>query len=107
MAKGAETKTEAKAYLREIERQIDRGEYLPKKKKEVLFELWADKFLEWSKLNKRSWKSDKYSLKHLILFFKGKLLQNISPLLIEDYKKKRRLEHIFISPYLEDYNDSR
>lgn len=90
MARGAETKTEAKAYLREIERQIYRGEYIPKKKKEILFKLWADKFLEWSKLNKRSWKSDENSLNHLNCFFKEKLIQHISPLLIEDYKKQRR-----------------
>lgn len=92
LARGAETKTEAKAFLREIERQIDRGDYIPKKKKEILFELWADKFFEWSKLNKRSWKRDKIFMRHLKSFFKGKLLQGISPMLIEDYKKKRKAD---------------
>ncbi|MFC2142056.1 tyrosine-type recombinase/integrase [Acidobacteriota bacterium] len=90
LAKGAETKTEAKAYLREIERQIDRGDFAPKKKKEVLLKVWAERYLEWSKLNKRSWKRDAASLKQLIPFFKGKLLKEISPFMIEDYKKMRR-----------------
>lgn len=90
LAKGAETKTEARAILREIERQIYRGEFIPKKKREILFEVWADRYFEWSKLNKRSWKSDMTSLGHLVPFFKGKLLQSITPLLIEDYKQKRK-----------------
>jgi len=90
LAKGAETKTEAKAYLREIERQIGRGEYIPRKKKQILFEVWAEQYFEWSKLNKRSWKSDENSLNHLKSFFNGKLLHNVSTLLIEDYKKQRR-----------------
>jgi integrase len=90
LAKGAETKTEAKAFLREIERKIDRGEFVTKKKTEVLFQVWAKRYLEWSKLNKRSWKRDQTSLRQLIPFFKGKLLKNITPFMIEDYKKKRR-----------------
>lgn len=50
LAKGAETKTEAKAFLREIERQIYRGEYIPRKEKEILFEVWADRYFSaWSK----------------------------------------------------------
>lgn len=92
MAKGAETKTEAKAFLREIERQIDRGEYMPKKKKEVLFRVWAAWYLEWSKLNKRSWKRDKNFLDHLVPFFKRMVLKDITPRLIEDYKRKRKQE---------------
>ena len=90
LAKGAETKTEARAILREIERQIYRGEFIPKKKKEILFEVWADRYFEWSKLNKRSWRRDELSLKYLKDFFKGKLLQSITPFSIEDYKKKRK-----------------
>ena len=89
LAKGAETKTEAKAYLREIERQIDRGKYALRKRKDVLFDVWAETYLEWSKLNKRSWERDLASLKHLTPFFKGKLLIDISPQFIEGYKKKR------------------
>lgn len=90
LAKGAETKTEARAILREIERQIDRGEFIPKKKREILFEVWADRYFEWSKLNKRSWKRDGIFMNHLVPFFKGRLLQNITPLMIEDYKKERK-----------------
>ncbi|MFC2142619.1 tyrosine-type recombinase/integrase [Acidobacteriota bacterium] len=90
LAKGAETKTEAKAFLREIERQIDRTEYAPQREKQILFESWAEKYMEWARLNKRSWKRDEIFLGHLIPFFRGVLLQNITPLFVEDYKRKRK-----------------
>lgn len=90
LAKGAETKSEAKAFLRDIERKNDLDEYMPKKKQELIFEVWADKCLNWSKLNKRSWKRDKLSMSHLVPFFKGMKLRQITPFMIEDYKQKRK-----------------
>lgn len=90
LAKGARTKSEAKAYLREIERQIDRGEYVPRKRKEVLFEVLADYYMKWAKLNKLSWKRDQIFVNHFIPFFKGMMLRQITPMLIEDYKRKRK-----------------
>lgn len=90
LAKGAETKTEAKAFLRDIERKNDLDEYMPKKKQELIFEVWADKILNWSKMNKKSWKRDKLSLSHLVPFFKGMKLRQITPFMIEDYKQQRK-----------------
>ncbi|MBN1272507.1 MAG: tyrosine-type recombinase/integrase [Candidatus Aminicenantes bacterium] len=90
LAKGANTKSEAKAHLREIETQIDRGEYVPGKRKEVLFEVFTDYYLKWAKANKLSWDRDSIFVDHLNSFFKGMLLHRISPLLIEDYKMKRK-----------------
>jgi integrase len=90
LARGARTKSEAKAYLREIERQIDRGEYIPRKRKDVLFEVFADYYLKWAKVNKLSWERDRIFLDHLVPFFKGMMLQQITPMLIEDFKRRRK-----------------
>lgn len=90
IAEGASTKSEARAYLREIERKIDRGEYIPKKRKEVFFEVLAGYYMKWAKVNKLSWKRDRIFLDHLVPFFKRKMLHQISPMLIEHHKRKRK-----------------
>jgi len=65
----------------------------PEKKPDVLFEKFADEFIElYSKQNKRSWERDEWSLKNLKPFFKGKTLQEIKPDLIEGYKAKRKAD---------------
>ena len=47
-------------------------------------------FLEnYSKPNKRSWRRDEEIVNHLTDFFKGRKLQDIGPLDIEKYKRKR------------------
>ena len=62
----------------------------PEKKQDVLFEDFSIEFMELhSKLNKKSWKRDEESLKHLKPFLKGKALQYIGPELMENYKVKR------------------
>lgn len=59
----------------------------------VTFEAQADRFLElYSKQNKRSWKSDELSLKHLKEFFGKRLLSEVTAEAIEEYKAKRRAE---------------
>ena len=62
-----------------------------KKKKNVLFEKLVEKYLDYSKVNKRpnSYRRDVTSTNHLLLFFKGKYLSDIHPFLIERYKKER------------------
>lgn len=89
-ARGARTKSEAKAYLRNIERETDRDEYTPGKRKEALFEVFAESYLKWAETNKLSWKRDRIFLSHLVPFFRGKTMNGITPLLIEDYKRKRK-----------------
>ena len=59
-------------------------------KKPVLFKRLAERYLEYSKTNKRAWKRDEHSLKHFVSFFKGKTLQQITPWLIEKYKSERK-----------------
>ena len=56
------------------------------------FNEYAEKvFLKWSEENKRSSETDKYHVAALVGFFKDKPLSEITPMLIEKYKKTRRL----------------
>lgn len=56
------------------------------------FSEYAEKvFLKWSEDNKRSYKTDKYHVAALVKFFGDKTLSEITPMLIERYKKTRRL----------------
>lgn len=47
-------------------------------------------FLAWSKANKRSRRHDRFRAKVLLEFFKGKTFAQISPLLVEKFKRERR-----------------
>jgi integrase len=58
----------------------------------VSFEAMSEKYLTWSKTNKRSCSRDELSLKHLKTHFAGKRLCDINPFLVEGYKAKRRGE---------------
>lgn len=52
----------------------------------------AEKYLDYSKRNKRSWRRDVTSCKHLVAHFGGKQLRTITPESIERYKTKRLQE---------------
>lgn len=54
------------------------------------FEQFAETFLDWSKANKRSFVRDQSLVKNLRGAFSGKLLSEITPWLIEKYKKDRQ-----------------
>jgi integrase len=79
-----------------LERLNDKlGLSKPKELESVLFEAFADEFLElYAKQNKRSWKRDEVSLKNLKRFFKGKTLQEIGPEQVERYKAQRKTEYV-------------
>jgi len=62
---------------------------LPKTEK-MSFEEMARQYLDWSKTNKKSWLRDAVSLKNLVPFFGDFKLADITPLLIEQYKGKRK-----------------
>ncbi|MFL6228925.1 MAG: tyrosine-type recombinase/integrase [Pyrinomonadaceae bacterium] len=53
-------------------------------------EFAEDTYLAWAKINKRSWVHDKFRAKVLVNFFRGKTFAQISPLLVEKYKRERR-----------------
>lgn len=73
--------------------EVIRGEWKPKVVK-VSFEKFKEQYLEWSKGHKKLKSSlrDECSLKHLSKFFKGKMLSEINPFLIEKYKLLRKEE---------------
>ena len=86
---GARTKSEAQAALIAIKADQLRGEYRFKEEKRILFESYAKEYLDYAKVNKKSWKRDQTSLNKLISFFKCMLLSKISPRHIEEYKRNR------------------
>jgi len=70
---------------------IAEGKYLDKlaEPQEVTLAEMGDKFLEWSKTNKRSWQRDELCLRHLLEHFGDVPLKEVSPFSIEGYKRKR------------------
>jgi hypothetical protein len=87
------SKQEAVHAMTIIKADILRGKYgFRKTKQSVLFENFAKEYLElYSKLNKRSWRSDANSIKHLTKYFDKKSLARITSELIEKYKSERRI----------------
>lgn len=47
-------------------------------------------YLDWAKTNKKTWRHDKFRAKALVEAFRGKTLREVSPLLIEKFKRGRR-----------------
>jgi len=68
---------------------IAQGRYQIRKRGNVRFDVFAKVYLDYAKTNKRSWQRDEGLLKNLLPFFGNRLLSDISPFLIESYKKKR------------------
>ncbi|NIO48011.1 MAG: tyrosine-type recombinase/integrase [Candidatus Aminicenantes bacterium] len=83
------SKRDAENALAAIKADILRGEYRFKKDRKVRFEDFAKEYLEYAKINKRSWTRDESSLKRLLSFFGDMLLSKISARHIEEYKKMR------------------
>jgi integrase len=54
------------------------------------FEEMAKRYLEWSKTNKKSWLRDVGAIKNIVPYFGNRRLTEISPLLVEKYKEKRK-----------------
>jgi len=84
------TRTDAEKILNIRLAQVARGEKIVLQTKSKLFDTLCKKYLEeYSKVNKRSWKRDQQSIKRFLEFFSGKTLNQISPLMIEGYKRER------------------
>ena len=80
----------AESVLAKRRLQIAENKFLDiKKKGKIKFEELGALYLDYSKTNKRSWTRDRTSIGSLKAFFNGKYLYEITPLLIERYKKKR------------------
>ncbi len=70
--------------------EIAKGKYnLKRDTKSPKFEDYAETYLEYSKANKRSYKTDITMFKALSAFFKGYKLSKITPFLIEKYRIER------------------
>jgi integrase len=80
----------AESVLAKRRLQIAENKFLDiKKRGKIKFEELGALYLDYSKTNKRSWTRDRTSIGSLKAFFNGKYLYEITPLLIERYKKKR------------------
>ena len=55
----------------------------------VLLDNAVNAYLKWARENKKSWKTDQYRAVALKRFFKGKLLSDLNPFMIEKYKMWR------------------
>ena len=88
------SKAECEAVACEARNKIKReGFGLKGTAKNVFFEDFAQEFIDrYSKIYKRSWRSDENSLKHLVGFFKGKYLAGITRSLVEQYQAARKEE---------------
>jgi integrase len=87
--KTARTKAQAEEAERKFLTEVHQGTY-GAPKGTMAFGEYAEKYyLPWAKVNKRSWKIDICRLKALNAFFGTKRLKEISPILIESYKRIR------------------
>lgn len=80
---------DAENALAAIKADILRGEYRFKKDRKIRFEDFAKEYLDYAKINKRSWGRDESSLKRLLPFFGNCLLSKITVRHIEEYKRMR------------------
>ena len=62
------------------------------KAKRITFEKFSEKYLEYARLNKKpsSARRNETSINMLMPFFKGRLIESITPFMVEKYKKARR-----------------
>ena len=83
----------AEAVLGKRKVQIAEGKFLDVSgRAKIKFESLTAEYLEFSKINKRSWRRDQVSIKNLKAVFGGRYLSEIAPLKIEHYKAKRKDE---------------
>jgi integrase len=83
----------AKEVYQERKVQVKRENYCPtqerSKPRPALFQDMAKEYLDWAKINKKSYKSCKSQMKPLEKVFKGKTMTEITPRMIESYKASR------------------
>jgi integrase len=88
----ARTKAQAEQVETKVRLSIFEGKYckLHQNKVPTLKQFIKETFLPWSKANKRSYQSDRWRSNVLIDWFDKKRLDEITPFLIEKFKKERR-----------------
>ncbi len=71
--------------------QVAENRYLDiQKQSKVTFEHLAAQYMDYARVNKRSWERDQRSIRVLMGWFQGKFLFEVSPLMIEKFKSSRR-----------------
>ena len=87
---GKISKSVAREKERKFRNEVASGEY-EKRTRNILFEKFTEQYLDYCKTTKRpsSSKRDESSAKMLLKFFTGKYLSEITPWLIEIYRKER------------------
>ena len=74
--------------------EIAEGKFnITKTEKKIPFTKLSERFLEYSKTNKRSYERDITSIKFLTGYFGNKSLQQINAWHVEQYKSNRKKEH--------------
>jgi len=71
---------------------ILRGEFRFQKDHRIFFSDFAEEYLKYAKINKRSWKRDEVCMKNLLPHLGDLLLSRIAPSDIESYKRERLKE---------------
>ncbi len=85
------SKTVAKEREAKFKQEVREGKHQQKARR-IKFEVFADKYLDHARINKRpqSARRNEVSIKQLMPFFKGQLIGSINPFQVEQYKKARR-----------------
>ncbi len=68
---------------------INKAYDLKPKARAMTFNAVLDAYLNWSRENKKSWKADEYNAIALKAAFKGKLMSDINPFVVEKFKVER------------------
>src|SRR5262249_41752488 len=87
--KTARNKAQAEQAEAKIVFQIHQGEHSPRRSNRTLKDFVDKVYLPWSKTNKRSYRNDVYRVKPIEAFFKKMRMCDISPFLIEKFKRER------------------
>lgn len=87
-----EARTKAQAEKAEMKQRLDvyEGKYGEPENSQVFADFIEQTYMPWAKLNKRTWDDDRMVTNVLCDFFAGKTFAQITPMLVEKFKKERR-----------------
>ena len=85
----ARTKFHAEQAETKIKLSVFEARYGKQTGDKDLIEFIDEVYLPWARQNKRTWKHDQFRARTIADWFKGKKFSQISPLLIEKFKKER------------------
>lgn len=84
-------RTKSQAMQAEVRARLEVIDGTRQVERKILFsEFVEETFLPWSRDNKASWNDDRLIAKVLTNFFSGRTLNEITPMLVEKFKKERR-----------------